>query len=174
MYKRTLIDFYNKNQGTFREQEILWYPKMGTTIKSLTPNPKEFKRNCAIFALMSINTSLNINIKKFKHYIATGEFKGLFPQKFHQLQKANTTEEMLLALKGNKIKNFFMNLYDPVNPQYVTIDRWAYKAAGYYGNPTNKKYLEVANAYKQSAKDLGLLPNQLQAITWSKIRGSHA
>jgi hypothetical protein len=166
-YEKNLLDFYVKYKGQYEVNDVLWYSNMSTIIRS---NGGDFRRNCAIFALMSINTSLTSNIKKFDHYIETGEFRGLFPDKFIKIQKAKSEEDLLTALNGNKVKNFFMNLYNPVDPKYVTIDRWAYRVAGFQGKPTNKRYIEVANAYKTASNKLGLLPNQLQSCTWCAIR----
>lgn len=124
--------------------------------------------NCAIFALMSINSSLAVNIKKFERYQTTGAFTGLFPDKYKALTNCDKSQDCILdILNGLKVRNFCMNLYNPLDPDYVTIDRHAARIAGYDKGLTRKKYVEIATAYKNVSKEIYLLPNQLQACTWS-------
>lgn len=80
-------------------------------------------------------------------------------------------------LGGLKVRSFYANLLQPDNPDPVTIDRHAYclahgirsersGAASVDVYLTPKRYRETAEAYREIAADLDLLPNQLQATTW--------
>lgn len=81
----------------------------------------------------------------------------------------------LIEEKSLKTWNFAHNIMYPHSKDYVTIDRHAlrvYKGKQKRGNViiTPKQYKTIANAYKRTAKHLGLLPCELQAITWTQYR----
>lgn len=81
------------------------------------------------------------------------------------------------VLGGLKVRSFYANILQPNNPDPVTIDRHAYclahgirsERSGFASvdiKLTPKRYRETAEAYREIAADLNLLPNQLQATTW--------
>lgn len=80
------------------------------------------------------------------------------------------------VLSGNKVVSFYHNIRRPTSSNEVTLDRWALRVAygsGYtakINTPTDKQYWEVANIYREVAAEVGLLPLQLQAITWVSIK----
>lgn len=90
----------------------------------------------------------------------------------------------------HKVRNFYNNLYDPADPTSVTIDTHAVAAAllrplagkdievsdnlggrprhdpsGQYGT-----YVLYAEAYRRAAKERGVLPREMQSITWEAVR----
>jgi hypothetical protein len=86
-------------------------------------------------------------------------------------------EAPLDVLRGNKVISFYHNIIRPKAPHHVTVDRWALRVA--YGpdrwsdkvnTPTDRQYLEVGNAYREAAAIVGILPLQIQAITWVSIK----
>jgi len=165
--KNKLIKFFEENKEQFTYDSIWWYSEMSTTISNLG---NDFMKDCAMFSLMSINCSLERNIIKFEEYANTGKFKGLCPDKFDKLLIAETEIEMWNILGGRKIQNFFMNLYQPLNPNYVTIDRWSARLVGHDKNLSSKQYNMLAQVYFNVAQELNILPNQLQAATWVAYR----
>lgn len=99
----------------------------------------------------------------------------------------------------HKVRNFYNNIYDPTSPQgYVTIDTHAV-AAGLLrplsgnsrevlhnfgsgivgeGGTANSSITGVqgtyglyAEAYRRAAAERGLLPREMQSITWEAVRG---
>ena len=74
-------------------------------------------------------------------------------------------------LKGQKITSFFCDIMGEFN---VTIDGHARNIAyneriGLTDDKTNigvREYRALQDAYKDAAKDVGIMPYQLQAITW--------
>jgi len=83
--------------------------------------------------------------------------------------------EFKTSRKARKTYNFFQNILNPESPEHVTIDRHAIEVhAGkevddalrkkIFDSP--RKYNEIAEDYKTVAKKTGLLPCQVQAITW--------
>jgi hypothetical protein len=81
-------------------------------------------------------------------------------------------------LKGQKITSFFCDIMGEFN---VTIDGHARNIAyneriGLTDDKTNigvREYRALQGAYKDSAKDVGIMPYQLQAITWRVWRDRH-
>ncbi len=80
-----------------------------------------------------------------------------------------------------KTKAFFLNILNPSVLTDVTIDRHAiaiclqnvnnvHSLSEDYGKLTKKQYTFFESCYIKLAVDLGLLPHQLQAITWTVYR----
>ncbi len=100
--------------------------------------------------------------------------------------RANISEQLGLA---HKVRNFYNNIVDPSNPHDVTIDTHAVAAAHLrplsvkdmavlenFGRINNAQiglkgtYPVYAEAYRQAAKDLGVLPRELQSVVWEHVR----
>jgi len=73
---------------------------------------------------------------------------------------------------GPKTRAFFDNIANPFTSTEVTVDKHAFDIANNIRTPykgmviTNKTYAAMAEAYQIAAGILGILPHQLQAITW--------
>ena len=71
---------------------------------------------------------------------------------------------------SNKTYNFYHNIVNPSDKMFVTIDRHALSIANGSVREdktvTNVEYKELAIAYTKAAKKLGLLPCEIQAISW--------
>ncbi len=76
------------------------------------------------------------------------------------------------TVHGPKIRAFYQNILHPMSAEYVTIDGHAVNIVYGKVRPLKEvvrskwKYPVVAEAYKVVAAKHGLIPNQLQAITW--------
>jgi len=106
---------------------------------------------------------------------------------------ANPSTENISALMGigHKRRNFYNNILDPMNDQGdVTIDTHAVGAALFlplaqtsvevvnnFGTPDSKNigsygtYGVYAEAYRRAAEEVGILPREMQSITWEAARG---
>jgi hypothetical protein len=88
----------------------------------------------------------------------------------------------LETVKGKKIRSFYLNILNPMDPEPVTIDGHAVNI--WRGRRMNLKevagpkgrfnYNEVARDYRSAAIRVGLLPNQVQAITWFTWKRVHS
>jgi len=67
---------------------------------------------------------------------------------------------------------FWQNLWRPYNHYPVTLDSWMFQAHGLPANAGLRTYNALADAYRTVARDLELVPNQLQAIVWLHVKGS--
>ena len=87
-------------------------------------------------------------------------------------------EQAKTMLKGQKITSFFMDIMGEFN---VTIDGHARNIAygervGLTDDRTNigvREYRALQAAYEEAARRVGLMPYQLQAITWRVWRDRH-
>src|SRR5207245_6654817 len=61
---------------------------------------------------------------------------------------------------------FWQNLWHPDDPKPVTLDSWMFRAHGLPASIRLGTYHKLAAAYRSVAAELGLIPNQLQAIVW--------
>lgn len=84
------------------------------------------------------------------------------------------SEDWQRHLSGNKVTSFARNILGDVNT--VTVDTWAWRIAEgvLAGSPPNLDksglYWLIAEEYRAAAAHVGLLPSELQAITWVTIR----
>jgi hypothetical protein len=104
----------------------------------------------------------------------------------------NGSIENISSNLGNmhKVRNFFNNISNPNDPDAVTIDTHAVAAglllplsgsskqvlynfggAGNVNTGMTGTYPVYADAYRELAKELGLLPREVQSITWEAVRG---
>lgn len=75
------------------------------------------------------------------------------------------------VLGGLKTRAFYVNILDPYDVDFVTVDTHAIKIAGIDRDSVGKGlYNEIAQAYRDAAKVAGMRPNQMQAITWMTYR----
>jgi hypothetical protein len=78
--------------------------------------------------------------------------------------------DFLGTVKGPKIRAFYTNIMYPLDPHPVTIDGHAINIWRGKRIRLNQiktfKYEAVAEDYREAARRVRLLPNQLQAITW--------
>lgn len=83
--------------------------------------------------------------------------------------EASNEKQVRILLNGRKITSFYENILRPYKNSSVTVDVWAFRSLGM--EPLNKNYSLVEDAYKSTAKELGIKNHELQAIIWSVVRG---
>jgi hypothetical protein len=85
-----------------------------------------------------------------------------------------TSREVLDILGGDKVMSFYQNIRDPLSSEHVTVDSHALGV--WLGSritstsASGKAYQSIKLAYINAADSVGILPNQLQAITWLTYR----
>lgn len=129
-----------------------------------------------IIASLSPNTSWDENKKLVEAFMHTGTcgHTGTMVGKAIDCMYATSDQEILKILNGNKIKSFFLNILYPEVSTTVTIDRHAIAVAlgrvPESASMTKRQYYFFVGAYQRAADVLGILPHQLQAVTWVKWR----
>ena len=80
-------------------------------------------------------------------------------------------ENPLDVLGGLKTRAFYGNILDPNDSEIVTVDTHAIKIAGIDRDSVGKGlYRAIADGYREAAEYVGILPQQMQAITWTTWR----
>lgn len=162
---------------------LQWYPDANALARRLSPG--DTARGAGVIAALSPQTSWQINmrlaVRAFDEGFASGH-TGVNETKANRILNGESPEDVLgwnnpKATSGHKVRNFYRNILNPLGNE-VTIDRHAFDIA--IGEPLgqgkrlqlNRKggYDLLADIYREAAHSVGILPSQIQAITWTAWR----
>jgi hypothetical protein len=133
-----------------------------------------------VIAALSPMLPWDRNVILAKNALRTGIATGCLTSNCAKANRIINGELPLEVLGGDKVTSFYLNIANPSNDR-VTIDRHAYDIAVGHRNTENtrpslkrKAYEQFVGAYRRASADRGLIPNQLQAITWVVWREQYA
>ena len=135
-------------------------PKVIGVVSALSPSNK-WKRNLQDAWKFLDKPHMNTKVCTFKNQ----RRKAL-----NILKGTGREAEILSELNGTKTQHFFTNILYYKDSQTVTVDMWAYRSVNVESK--QKYYKQVQTAYQNVARELDLLPHQLQAVVWGVVRGS--
>ena len=171
-YKQHILSYYNSIPKPHNTDDLLWYLRHHLYLQELAirhNRPIEFL--AASCAVMSINKRWDQNKLMLEEYLETGDIKGMnvVKNKIQQLEECNLDHDCIMGiLSGKKIQNFYGNLLRPYCKEFITIDRHMATIAGEQRKMNSgKRYDELAQAYREVAHGLNILPNRLQSLLWS-------
>lgn len=151
---------------------VAWYPMA----KNITAGMRalydiSIEQAAGILAVHSIQTSWNLNVKYAVECARTGVSPHGLTMAQDKSARILAGEDILTALGGPKITQFYRNILDPSDPDPVTVDRHARDIAFGFPVPKNpgipvKLRREIADANRIVAATYGMLPCEIQAITW--------
>jgi len=131
---------------------------------------------CGVVAALSPVKTWEQNLVVAEQLLSTGEaghIKQFVDKAKRILSEAQTTDDILKILNGNKIKNFYLSILNPHYEHTVVIDRHALSVAlGYwvsdedYRGITNIQYTFFLNCYRLAALKKNIKPNIMQSSTW--------
>jgi len=137
-------------------------------------NKTVLQTSSIISALSPLNKwSANINLAD--RYLS-GKRRNLHVQsqilKCDQLINVNCPNEAIKILNGLKTSNFFYNIYNPKDRNYITLDRWMVKII------TNSDVIKITPAQYRKYKEIfaryairkRIHPVILQSLLWITIR----
>ncbi len=143
----------------------------------------------AVFVALSPNNDYKGNLKSTLA-VLTGHRRKMDPKSIttstygHCRDRAYSYLDgvsFLETSKGKKIRAFYRNILNPLDPEPVTIDGHAFNA--WRNEVTTMKdvatrmngstYDLVATDFRKVGKKLGLIPNQVQAICWFAWKRKH-
>lgn len=177
-YKQHILSYYNSIPKPHNTDDLLWYLRHHLYLQELAIKyNRSIEFLAASCSVMSINKRWDQNKLMLEEYLETGDIKGMnvVKDKIQQLEECNLDHDCIMSiLNGKKIQNFYGNLLRPYCKEFITIDRHMGTIAGEKRKMNSgKRYDELAQAYKEVAHDVGLLPNRLQALLWShKIKSN--
>lgn len=170
---------------------LLWYPNAQKAAHDIA-----VKYDIAVYLVVAVIAALSPNNKWSRNLTNADALIGAFirgdgidsvkvstyhkmKQKAWDILAARPDYDGAKAmLKGQKITSFFMDIMGEFN---VTIDGHARNIAygervGLTDDRTNigvREYRALQAAYEEAARRVGLMPYQLQAITWRVWRDRH-
>lgn len=146
----------------------------------------DLPRTVAVFAALSPNADYQGNLRSAASVLA-GWWAGVECDRIrvttynHCRDRAYSYLEgvsFLETVSGKKIRSFYSNILNPMDPEPVTIDGHAVNV--WNGRRRTLKtvvggwnYETVSAAYRETARVVGLLPNQVQSITWFAWKRIH-
>ena len=186
-----IVSVYRDADKTQHAEGLLWYSDAQKAAHDIA-----VKYDIAVYIVAAVIAALSPNNKWSRNLTNADALIGAFVNGDGLLSvKVSTYHKMkqkawdiLVArpdydgakamLKGQKITSFFMDIMGEFN---VTIDGHARNIAygervGLTDDRTNigkKEYRALQAAYEAAAERLGLMPYQLQAITWRVWRDRH-
>lgn len=138
----------------------------------------DITRGAGVLAALSPNKAWDVNMRLAARAFLDGSASGTLG---NAVGKANAilggSDPLDVLGNGLKTRNFYLNIARPGCPEAVTIDRHAYDVALAERNPDNKRlgltptrYAAFAETYREAAMAVGVLPLQMQAVTWEAWR----
>lgn len=88
-------------------------------------------------------------------------------------------ESPMMALRGKKTRSFYQNVFDPSDPQPVTVDGHMFNIWTSQVQPLvlvkvdDKVYDTIAHDVRMLARQEKIIPNQMQGIVWHQWKSSH-
>jgi hypothetical protein len=183
--KNNILAVLSKADKSTFEVGKFWYNTANQIGVDLINNNVNLAQSIGVIAALSPLKSWSQNVKLAKEFILNDKRSGhtkLCVGKANKILSLNnpTVEEVVEILRGQKIVNFFLNIYYPNSYDAITIDRHAVgialigldkiKITEEECRPTKKQFEFLVYCYKWAAAELDLSAVQLQAITWEHFR----
>ena len=135
------------------------------------------------FAALSPACDVDRNMALARLMLDTNDCRHPHGNAIEKARRIRNGEDPTDVLRGDKVCSFYANLMRPRDPGPVTIDRHALAIAHkriledrYARRVMGRKggYETVADAYREVGANTGLLPCQVQAVTWEHWRTHHS
>lgn len=171
-----ILSEYRRSTEDDRAEGFRWYRdahKIATTL-----GYGDAKQGAALLAALSPQTSWELNVKLAAKAVNDGRASGHLGDACRKADRilSGWPAERVLPM-DKKTGDFYRCIADPGDPDSVCVDRHAHDIAvgERYGSrnrglDARGRYVAVQRAYRLAAKVLGILPQELQAITWVSWR----
>lgn len=166
-----IIETYlNKASEQEKTEGLTWYQEAHEYCKELS---KEFgielKKVVGILSALSVQKRWDTN-KRITRRFLEGDRRVHFK---HQVAKAVAIYngmEPEIALGGLKTVNFYYNILNPKDNNWITIDRWILRMFNETAI-TPKKYQRLKQPFIDYSSITNMVGCQVQAICWIVCRG---
>ena len=186
-----IVSVYRDADETQHAEGLLWYSNAQKAAHDIA-----LKHDVPVYLVVAVIAALSPNNKWTRNIVNADSLIGAFIRgdgidsvkvsTYHKMKAKAWDilaarpdyEQAKTMLKGQKITSFFMDIMGEFN---VTIDGHARNIAygervGLTDDRTNigvREYRALQAAYEEAARRVGLMPYQLQAITWRVWRDRH-
>lgn len=165
------------NQASDKTSSTNWYVEANVYAQNLaTKYNVPLSVTCGVIASLSPLKSWSENKRIANSFLhnGKGEHTKCFIDKARQIKLSNGDVETIASiLNGNKIISFFINILEPHQQNFVTIDRHALSIAlgrNILENEgkgiTLKQYEFFVSAYNVAGTKAKISPVLMQSITW--------
>lgn len=193
--KRRVKKMFKNALPHIKEKSLNWYSEANTYAQNLHQKyGVSVEKICAVISALSPAVSWEINKTDAENmleiYVNFGDLEDVQFSTYGQNAfkaweilndyKAQSFEEIYNKYfnkkTGQKTANFFANILKPFDPDFVTIDRHQIsvcknlKKSGGSQVAGSGAYKLLKEIHIEAAKELNILANQLQAVTWSAFR----
>lgn len=172
---QNIKDIYNMATPTIIEDGMTWYLTGNSLCEDIGHNTGYTVEHVATaMSHLSPRVMWSRNVLACERVCQDGDKpSGIMTRSWDMAYDSLRSDDPLNTLNGDKVKAFAANLLG--DTEQVTIDVWAVRAAcGNRAKEVNLKhvgvYAKIAKAYVKAARDLGIEPAHLQAITWIVVR----
>lgn len=170
-----ILSVYDRASTAARNQGMSWYQTAHDLAGVVGLGDHD--KGAGIIAALSANTAWGQN-ERLALAISKGEEVRHLSKVLDKVHRIMAGEPALTVLgNGLKTLNFYLNIREPESPTPVTIDRHAHDLARgrrwgekQRGLTTATRYQALVDAYRDAAALRGVLPNQMQAVTWCQWR----
>lgn len=163
-------DAANRASPSVRSAGMGWYSVAHEEAKLLAnESDLDVERTSAIIAALSPLTRWAGNLEDAWNVINGDNARHALPSNAEKARRIALGGEPDVILGGNKVRSFWRNIAYPLGAFAVTFDSWMARGSGI-------DEADVFNVYgvydacvlgvKMAAENLGILPNQAQAIAW--------
>lgn len=172
-----LFNYYHQANDKQKADGLAWYDIAHQSCKDVAAKYNlPLTIVTGIVAALSPRMRWEDNIKYAEHFI-NGLDIPVFKANLLKAERILAGNDPLDVLGGPKTRAFYQNLSDPTCNSVACIDSWMLRAAysnlNLAGNVTAYEYTTIENAVKVIAKQIGLLPLQVQAIIWVAVRDGY-
>jgi hypothetical protein len=171
-YAHNIINAYANATEEQKLKGKQWYPVAHDLAEMISGG--DVRKGAGVIAALSANKSWSENVKLSTRAFASGKATGHTKVMLTKATRIMNGEDPTTLLPMDlKTGNFYRCILDPTDPEPVCIDRHAHDVAvgRTYGEAdrglsSKGRYEALADAYRFAAKLLGMVPSELQAITW--------
>lgn len=134
-----------------------------------------------IYSLLSANATVPETDRQFLKYCRRQRVDH-FPEIKQRIRRARRGHPHAMTFKNAaKLSTFAINLRYPKRPGLATIDRWSARIAignrdaarAVLARSNLRGYRLIESAYVEVAERHGMLPNEVQALTWVHVVDLH-
>lgn len=183
-----ILKVYNKAYPNQIDIGMQWYAKAHRLARdmSIKHKLKSYRYAAGILSVLSPANNWDRNIidahavcsAKDEENIVVATY-GQFLAKALAIKHGADPDKIINRSTGPKTWAFYQCISKPMNDLHVVVDRHAlaialYRATGDVERGQMLKrvgmYQKISDAYKEAAKEVGILPLQMQAVSWTVWR----
>jgi len=166
---------WDETQSLFLSQGMQWYPIENEYCRDIAnKHNRDIITVSGLFAVFSPIKSVRENKNILENYLKGRKYGHTQSQmnKAHRIANSIDLDEISNILHGNKTIAFFRHLYNPMDKEVSCIDSHMIKYfnQGDLIHITPKRYKIMSNSVKKFAKDVNLLPSEVQATLWLRAK----